>query len=528
MVDLAEKHISIALVGAGGIGKTSVALTVLNHDRIKQRFGDDRRFLRCDQFPTSRAHFLCRLSDVIGAGIENPGDLTPLRTFLSSREMLIVLDNAESLLDPQGTGAQEMYPLVEQLSRFKNVCICITSRVSTTPSRYKHLDVPTLSVDAALDAFYSIYDGDDRTDLVNSILEQVDFHPLSITLLATAAHQNKWGANQLAKEWEEQQTSALQTEHNKSLAATIELSLASPMFQQLGHNARELLGVVAFFPQGVDEDNLHRLFPTISNRIDVLDKFCLLSLAHRSNGFITMLAPLRDYLYPEDPKSSPLLCATKEHYFTRLSVSTDPNYPHFEETRWIRSEEVNIEHLLNVFTTIDADSDSVWTACTDFMRHLVQHKNRFSALRLEIEGLPDDHRSKPGCLYKVSRLFYLSGNPDECKRLLTHTLELYTERGSGRDIADTLMRLSDANRHMDPYREGILQVGEALEILERLGDTEGQADCLLRLALLLLSDKQLDAAIRAASCMIGLIPEKEGNSPFQGSHWNRIPLQLAP
>ena len=44
-VDLAEKLISVALIGPGGIGKTSIALAVLHHGRIKEQFGDDRDFI---------------------------------------------------------------------------------------------------------------------------------------------------------------------------------------------------------------------------------------------------------------------------------------------------------------------------------------------------------------------------------------------------------------------------------------------------------------------------------------------------
>ena len=506
IVGLAENLSPFALVGAGGIGKTSIALTLLHDDRITQRYGDHRRFIRCDQFPTSLTHFLRRLSKVVGAPIENPEDLTSLRPFLSSRKMFIVLDNAESILDPQGMDAREIFDAVEELSRFNNICVCITSRISIIPPDFEILNTPTLSAEAAHDAFYHIYKNEERSDRVNDILKRLDFHPLSITLLATVAHHNGWDVGRVAEEWETHRTDALHTHHNKSLAATIEISLASPTFQELGPNARGILGVVAFFPQGVDERNIEWLFPTVSDRASVFDRFHLLSLTYRSNGFVTMLAPLRDHLYPRDLKSSPLLHTAKDRYFGRLSVGVWPGKPGYEETRWIEMEDVNVEHLLDVFTTIDANSNGVWDVCGYFVDHLAWHKPRLVMMGSKIEALLDTHPSKLRCLFKLSYLFFSIGNYMECKRLLIRALELGRIRGDDVVVVETLRLLSDTNRMLGLYEEGIQQAKEALEICERLNNTFQRACCLCVLAHLLYGDQQLDAAEETASQTMALLP----------------------
>jgi tetratricopeptide (TPR) repeat protein len=508
VVGLAENLKSVALIGAGGIGKTSIALTALHHHRIKQRFGENRRFIRCDRFPASPLHFLARLSKVIGAEVENPEDLTPLRHFLSSKEMLIVLDNAESILDPKGTSAEEIYSVVDELCQFPTISLCITSRITTVPQHCKRPKIPTLSMEAACDIFYDIYDDGGRSSTINDLLKRLDFHALSITLLATAASHNTWDYDRLAKEWDTQRAKVLQTHHNKSLAATIELSLASPTFRSLGPNARDLLGVVAFFPQGINENNLDWLFPTIPNRKNIFDEFCVLSLTYRSNGFVSMLAPIRDHLSPQDPQSTPLLCTTRDRYFSRLSVRVDPDQPGFGEAGWIVSEDVNVEHLLDVFTSLGPGGDDIWDTCFHFMEHLHWYKPRQTVLRSKIEALPDDHPHKPKCLSELSGLFERVGNYAEQKRLLTHTLELQRRRGDDFQVAEQLRSLSDVNRHLHLYKEGIWQVNEALEIYGRGGNTGGQIQALDQLAWLLFDDKQLDAAENAASRGIGLASGK--------------------
>jgi tetratricopeptide (TPR) repeat protein len=510
IVGLAENFEPIALIGAGGIGKTSIALAVLHHKRIKERFGENRRFIRCDQFPASRTHLLARLSKVIGAGVDNPEDLTPLRPLLSSQEILIVLDNTEPILDPKLTGAKEIYSVVDELCQFKDLCLCITSRITTVPSRCERPAIPTLSVEAACNIFYGIYRNIGRSSTINDLLKHLDFHALSIKLLATTASHNGWDHDRLTMDWEAQRALVLQTDYNESLAATIELSLASPTFLSLGPDARDLLGVVAFFPQGVDEKNLDWLFPTIPNRKNTFDKLCLLSLAYRSNGFITMLAPIRDYLGPQDPQSSPLLCTTRDRYFSRLSVDVRPEKPGFKEARWIALEDVNIEYLLDVFTSINQTGADNWDACFHFLDHLAWHKPRPTILKSRIEALTDDHPSKPACLIRLSWLFQQMGNHVEQKRLLTRILELGRQRGNDAQVARALQYLSDVNQFLNPH-EGIQQAEEALAIFEQINDTEEQARTLAFLAWLLFDEKNLDAAEDAASRGIDLALEKGHN-----------------
>jgi tetratricopeptide (TPR) repeat protein len=482
-------------------------LTAFHDDRIKQRFGDDRRFIRCDKFPASLTGFLSHLSRVTGAGVANPEDLTLLRPFLSSKEFLIVLDNAESVLDPQGVDAREIYAVVEELSQFKTICLCITSRIITVPRRCERLMIPTLSMDAACDIFYNIHDNGGRSDIVSDLLQRLDFHALSITLLATTASRNMWDYSRLAQEWNTCRTQMLRTGDNESLAATIELSLASPTFRELGPDARDLLGVIAFLPQGVDYGSINWIFPTVPDTRNIFEKFRILSLVYRQGVFITMLAPLRDYFRPKDPTLSPLLCTAKERYLMVLSVHVGPGLPGYEEARWIMLEDANVEHLLDVFTSVDANSDEIWNSCANFMRHLYWHKPRLVMLGPKLEGLPDNHPSKPLCLFQLSRLFHMVGNHTESKRLLIYTVRLWREWENEFQVAQTLGFLAEANQQLGLFNEGIPQAKESSEIMERLGDVLGQAQSLQRLAWLLFYDNQLDAAEEAASRSIHILPE---------------------
>jgi Cdc6-like AAA superfamily ATPase len=89
----------IAILGAGGMGKTSVARAVLHHTEITERYNQHRFFVACDSAVTQ-----VELAALIGAhvGLKPGKDLTRpvIQYFSSSSDCLLILDNLETLWEP--------------------------------------------------------------------------------------------------------------------------------------------------------------------------------------------------------------------------------------------------------------------------------------------------------------------------------------------------------------------------------------------------------------------------------------------
>jgi len=203
----------------------------------------------------------------------------------------------DTILDPGANDAEAIYRVVDELRQFTTVYILITSRTSTVPP-VKLKEIPSLPRDAASKIFRSIRVVETASLVIEELLKELEYHALSVTLLATVSLQNWWGDDKLAREWGKRPTGILANRHSKddpanSLTTTIDLSLGSTMFTALGGDAREVLKVVAFLPQGMDEEKLEWMFPTVACIQDIIDTFCILSLTHRAGSFVTMLAPAK-------------------------------------------------------------------------------------------------------------------------------------------------------------------------------------------------------------------------------------------
>jgi len=114
------------------------------------------------------------------------------------------------------------------------------------------------------------------------------------------------------------------------------------MVQELDPHARGPPGVVAFFPQDINNKNIDWPFLPYLMEQTFSTSSAFPPLTRRSNRFMEMLAPLRAYFRPGDFKSSPLLCMTKEHWLPRLSVNLDSDRLGFGGARRIASEDLSV------------------------------------------------------------------------------------------------------------------------------------------------------------------------------------------
>ena len=161
-------------------------------------------------------------------------------------------------------------------------------------------EVPTLSGHGGQDIFYTLCHFD-RSSAMDSLIGTLDFHPLSIALLARAACEKSWDEPRIRREWDDHRTGVLNFDNNHGLATAIESVLAAPTIQKLCPAAQRTLEAIAAFPGGMEERRFGRMFSTIDGVGEVIDVLCRFYLVERHDGFVRMLSPFRFHFLQQTP-----------------------------------------------------------------------------------------------------------------------------------------------------------------------------------------------------------------------------------
>ena len=298
VLDHLDNFTSVVLSGAVGIGKNTIALTILHHDRVKAKFSN-RYFMCCNGLANSLESFLMGLSDAIG--FPSARSIEELRPHLVPRPpLLLVLDAVDCILDPPAGESGKISTIIEEICQYQNVCILATSRMAVSIPGLRSTEVPTLSGHGGHDIFYTLCHLN-RSSAIDSLIGILDFHPLSIALLARAACEKSWDEPRLQREWDDDRTGVLNFDNNQGLATAIESVLAAPTIQKLGPPAHRILEAIAVFPEGMEERRFGRMFSTIDGVGEVINVLCRFYLVERYDGSVRMLSPFRFHFRQQTP-----------------------------------------------------------------------------------------------------------------------------------------------------------------------------------------------------------------------------------
>ncbi|KAJ7085618.1 P-loop containing nucleoside triphosphate hydrolase protein, partial [Mycena crocata] len=89
----------IAILGPGGIGKTSLARAVLHHPQITENFDQHRFFVTCDSAST-RVELASLIGGHLGLRPERDPTGTIIEFLSKSPNCLLILDNLETVWEP--------------------------------------------------------------------------------------------------------------------------------------------------------------------------------------------------------------------------------------------------------------------------------------------------------------------------------------------------------------------------------------------------------------------------------------------
>ncbi|KAJ6459179.1 P-loop containing nucleoside triphosphate hydrolase protein, partial [Mycena vitilis] len=310
---LRQDSARIAILGAGGMGKTTVAAAALYHPDVEARY-PNRYFVSC-QAMTSDVDIISAIASHIGLDKSSTVKRV-LQCLKFNFTSLLVLDNFETPWEfPDAR--KKVEELLAHLADVPNLSILVTMRGAERPGniQWSHPFLPPLNPltdSAALETFFDIADDNHDKASVTTLLELTGNLPLAVNLISSAAAYE--GCEATLARWETEKTRLLSDGYDQrsSLELSIMLSLSSP---RLTPNARELLSLLSVLPDGLSDAELMQCNLPIANILAGKGGLLRTSLALVDRGRLKLLPPIREYIYSSNPPESRLKVPLRDYFY---------------------------------------------------------------------------------------------------------------------------------------------------------------------------------------------------------------------
>ncbi|KAJ7590502.1 hypothetical protein C8J56DRAFT_1133796 [Mycena floridula] len=241
----------LALLGAGGQGKTATALKVMAHPAMKQFYSrKNSLWVPCDE-ATSPELFLDVLYNSLALTSKTHNTLEAILHELrqTSKPIILLLDNFETpwnVPGARGTVAR----ILQDIAQFSHVSLFVTMQGTVAPCEeieWVEMKIQTLDPAASHQLFISIHPESQEDSKLSELLEMLGHMALAVKLMARYGKNTGQKAAQLISGYQSTGTSMLGSmqgsDRQNSVSVSICMSLESALVKN-ELNAAQLLQIM--------------------------------------------------------------------------------------------------------------------------------------------------------------------------------------------------------------------------------------------------------------------------------------------
>ncbi|KAJ7264388.1 hypothetical protein C8J57DRAFT_1069998, partial [Mycena rebaudengoi] len=313
---LVQNCAHIAILGAGGMGKTSLAIAALHNPQVEAKYLH-RYFVPCHSSPTS-TELAVTIADHIG--LEKGPNMAKktVHHFTNAPPSLLALDNLETPWESISSRS-EVEEFLSLLTDVPHLGLMITLRGSERPSKVRWsrpflAALEPLSDIAAWQTFIEIADDSHEDGSIKELLELTGNLPLAVVMPRLEPV-----TSSLAR-WKLESTRVLSEGYDQrsSLDISIMLSYTSP---RMTPGAQELLSILSMLPDGLTDADL------VQAKLPIPDILaCKATLIQTSLAFVDqdkhlkVLVPIREHILHIHPPGHSLKLKLQEHFHQILDL----------------------------------------------------------------------------------------------------------------------------------------------------------------------------------------------------------------
>jgi len=498
----------LAILGSGGMGKTTVALALLHNSGIAEYYRNGRLFLSCEALIDADTIVvaLAKLLDISATS----DLLTAVVANLKSRpRTVLVLDNLETVWLRNGGPDTAVDELLGKLAQVPSLSLIITCRGTDLPqfvrwSNSDWADLKAFSLEAALQTFQdragSRLVGAEEKHAIE-LLNAVDRMPLAVSLLGQLARRGN-SVSELLDRWNRKRTALLRTHgigRINNVGVSVELSISMVCSADGTRESLQLLSLCSTLPDGLRRAVFTKLRPQFEDIDEARDNLLAYSLASLDvDGVLRMLSPVRHHVlerYPALPVHHTALCAIYFEVAQQMPIIMDE---HFKERAAATAPEIdNLSSLL--LTLVHQPSHQLVEAVYRLTFFEYWHQPNITVALAVIPYLQPHPKWKARCLRAIGSSQVRSGKYRAAIVSLLDAGRLFLDVGDRFQAAWCKCVVGDTYRVLHEHDRGEAMLNEALQLYHELRLDFGEAECRMYLGELMRMKGDYAAAIEHSS-----------------------------